>query len=219
MKWSCEYSTRKLPENIRIFFQERASFLYYDMESRRYNGELIDLEYQKYHSKQKRRSTENRNPAWYSEVYWKNTPHIAIQYSNKIRRRRGKKTLDRGRISLALKRISDSEDKDFFKYHVLMREVVRDYLINGIPCDDFNVGSRMEMIGLELITEPNNEVREFFGEKRVFVLRDELLVFKNKYGCEIGEKLFYCKYEHEFPEDFDEVLEFEKIRGDDVVPF
>ena len=215
MDWNCEYSIKGLPDSVKKCFQERANFLHFDMEARRYEGKLVDLPYTKFHAKQKGRVTESRNPMWYSEVYWKNTPHVAIKYSNKIRRSRIRKTLDRGRISMALKRISDAKDKYHYRYHVLMREVVLDYLIEGVPVDDFNIGSQVEMVGMQLLIEPSNDVRLFFGKEKVETYGDELLEFQRKYG-NVGEEIFFRKYEK--GNLFDESKEVQKMRNDDI-PF
>ena len=215
MDWSCEYSIKGLSSSVKRCFQERANFLHFDMGTRKYKGVLVDLPYTKFHSGQKGRSTESRNPVWYSEFYWRNTPHTEIKYSNKIKRSRIRKTLDRGRISMALKRISDAEDKNYRRYHVLMREVVLDSLIDGVPFDDFDIGSQVEVVGMQLSTEPSNDVRLFFGRKKIETYGDELLEFRKKYG-DIGEQVFFRKYEK--GDLFNEFEEVQKIR-DDEVPF
>ena len=86
MDWSCEYSIKGLSSSVKRCFQERANFLHFDMGTRKYKGVLVDLPDTKFHSGQKGRSTESRNPVWYSEFYWRNTPHTEIKYSNKIKR-------------------------------------------------------------------------------------------------------------------------------------
>jgi len=45
MDWSCELTTKKLPEKIRKYFNSRADFLFNDLLENRYDGGLVKLSY------------------------------------------------------------------------------------------------------------------------------------------------------------------------------
>ncbi|HDP73984.1 MAG TPA: hypothetical protein ENN46_03465 [Candidatus Woesearchaeota archaeon] len=82
------------------------------------------------------RVVQNRNPEWYSELYWS---------ENWFRRDLSVK---------ALERIIKQQDKPFsvrpFRYDAIYRELIREHLIYGFYYQ-------------HLILPPNDKVRDFFG--------------------------------------------------------
>ena len=196
MEWNCEYAIRGLPDKIRERFMNRAGFLHRDLDVNRYEGAIVELPYTTTHDGQKGRITVSENPHWYSEFYWDNTPHEVVEYSNKTKRRRLKKTIDRGCVLRALGYIANSSDRDNFRYHSLMRETVLDCLLSGVPIirSKENYDSLIEQVSLELLTEPDNEVRLFFGMEKIETYRDELLGLQKKHGKNEGEEIFYRQF-------------------------
>jgi hypothetical protein len=194
MEWDVSMSTRRLPDMIRGYFRERADFLFKDILSSRYKGGLTDLPYTTTWDRQRARVTFEKNPLWYSKVYWENTPHWMGKKGP--RRTTDYDTFKRNRFTKAISFVAHSKDRYLLRYDTLARKAVLDTLMDGVDVEDGDFGSLIERIAFELDIEPVNEVRRFFGEDDVMTYRDKLNEFRKDYGDD-GEAMFFNQYEED----------------------
>jgi hypothetical protein len=193
MEWDVSLCIKKLPERVRVYFNERAEFLHRDLLFNRYKGDTYELPYKKDHPRQKGVLTENYNPLWYSKFYWKNTPHFMGK--NGPRRKLGYETLRKSRFEKSLELVANSKDRDLLKYDTLAREITLHTLIHGVDARDGEFCSLIDKVSFEMMIEPVNEVRKFFGENGTSTYRDELIEFQREYGEEEGEVRFFTQYD------------------------
>lgn len=196
MEWNVFFSTSRLPDNIRYFFKDRADFLYRNLLESRYEGELVELPYTTTCDRQKGRHTLSKNPLWYSNFYWANTPHTRGKKGP--RRKASYDIFKRSRFEKSLNLVAKSKDRDFLKYDGLAREIVMKTLLDGVEVREEDFSSLLEQVSFEMTIEPVNEVRSFFGEENVATYRDELVGFQKKYGREKGEVMFFSQYDRSF---------------------
>ena len=136
MCWSFKQSIKQLPDLLQDFFVEEAEILLIDLETNRLEISLAVAPEPKFEG-HKIRVVDNKNPYWYSNLYW--------DYYH-FRRDRSVK---------ALNRIKNKKDgnhgKTRYKYDCIYRELILERLINGYQEETYEV-------------PPNNKVRFFFGK-------------------------------------------------------
>jgi hypothetical protein len=136
MGWVPEQPIRLLPEIIREHFRDDALFLLGELESNRLEVILVPAPDPK-HTGHMIRAVENRNPGWYSNLYWS---------YNHFRRDKSVRSLNR---------IIEERDGHHgivrFKYDWIYRSIMQERLIDGFRA----------AMGYKV--PPNNEVRDFFG--------------------------------------------------------
>lgn len=187
MIWSPHYTIKGLPENIRWHFQERAAFLLEDLKYHSYSYALVPLESPRTWAGQCKIEVQTRNPYWYSKFYWEHTPHRTIRNGMK---RQIKKVVDRSRVEEALDMILNDRDKQDKRYHILLRDLIYEHLIDGTPFDSRFEEDSNEYIYMLVDLEPVNEVRQYFGYLSIPTYKDDLGRYIDEFGSK-GEELFY----------------------------
>jgi hypothetical protein len=105
--------TRELPEAIQESFKYMAHYLIGEMNQSELDVILVDAPDQRHYG-HKIRMAVNHNPPWWSEMYM----------NHPIK-------LDRKCFLDALKKVYEGKDEDF-KYHLMAREKIKDFLIDGL---------------------------------------------------------------------------------------
>ena len=136
-----------MPENITKKFRDHAKFLYEDLSHNKQVVTLREAPYP-YTGLNKIRVVENSPPIWYS-----------LLYENIGRNRKA--------VLTGLLRIINSEDREYkpkrykrrrYRTHALLRELIFEHLVDGYHDARGN-----------LITEPDNDVKEFFGVNEYYL--------------------------------------------------
>lgn len=191
MNWTSKQKISKLPNHISKHFLNMASFLYFDLQKNKLKIKTRELENPQIHSNQKERIVESQNPYWYSKFYWENTPYTLRKYKNTFKKRRIKtqKSIDRRLFENSLLKISLNNDKNLLKYDTLSRELIKTYLIEGIPYDEKKIQNPFDIFDI-IEYEPENEIRIFFNLEPIETLKSEKEYYIKKYK-EFGEEIFY----------------------------